>query len=105
MTMPLPHEQQLVAPKLAGAIKTNTYLEKLYLQNSNMQSGEVERLGESLRFNKCLKELDLESNFADIASLTALAGSLEPNKTLEVGAGLAVHVWTVQEFRCRGRAG
>ena len=85
MQMPLPHVEKRVAPKLVAAIGKNCYLEKLHLQNSMMQSGEVERLGDSIRVNKCLRELDIEQNFADIASLTSLAGSLEENKTLEVG--------------------
>ncbi|CAD7928380.1 unnamed protein product [Amoebophrya sp. A25] len=81
--MPPPDKEYRVAPKLAKAVGGNSYLQRLYLQNSTLQSGEADTLAGSLRSNSSLKELNLEGNFVDVSALSALADALLVNDGLE----------------------
>ncbi|CAD7927845.1 unnamed protein product [Amoebophrya sp. A120] len=82
--MPPPENEFRVAPKLCAAVGKNRFLERLYLQNSTLQSGEAEVLGKSLRDNGSLRELNIEGNYVDVSALCTIADSLSVNRSLEV---------------------
>eukprot|EP00929_Paragymnodinium_shiwhaense_P049301 TRINITY_DN24877_c0_g1_i1.p1 TRINITY_DN24877_c0_g1~~TRINITY_DN24877_c0_g1_i1.p1 ORF type:complete len:1063 (+),score=301.91 TRINITY_DN24877_c0_g1_i1:64-3252(+) len=79
LKMPLPHVEPRIAPKLAKAMAHNTYIEKLEMANSNLQRPQGVELAESLRTNRTLKILNVESNALDSESLMQIADALKMN--------------------------
>ncbi len=76
LQMPQPTVDIKVAPKLCKGIGHNKYLERMYIPNSGLYSGEAEVLAESLKLNKGLKELNIEGNFVDTTALCMMAEAL-----------------------------
>merc|ERR1712176_253718 len=60
--MPPPHIEARIAPKLMKAMESNTYIETLSLANSNLMKSQGHELAESLKVNKTLRAVNLESN-------------------------------------------
>merc|ERR1712232_1106475 len=69
MQMPLPHQEPRVSPKLMKALERNTYISTLSLQNSNMQKPDGMTMAQSLKENKTLVNLNIESNNLDSTSI------------------------------------
>jgi hypothetical protein len=79
MQMPLPHLEPRVAPKLMKALERNTYITTLNLSNANMQKPEGPTMAASLKVNKTLVHVNIESNNVDTASMCKLAEALKEN--------------------------
>lgn len=79
MHMPPPHEEKRIAPKLMAALKKNTHIEVMFLQNSNLQPAQGWQLGEALRENTTLRVLNVESNHLDSRSVCEIASAIRAN--------------------------
>merc|ERR1712232_1013200 len=79
--MPLPHEEQRVAPKLMKALETNTHIEFLSLTNSNLQKPQGHELAEALKKNCTLKSLNVENNCLDSHCLETIARAISTNSS------------------------
>lgn len=79
MTMPLPHMEPRIAPKLMKAMGHNTVITSLLLAHSNLQKPQGHELAESLQKNSTLKILNIESNSLDSDAITACATALNAN--------------------------
>jgi len=79
LSMPLPHLEPRIAPKLMKAVETNTSIVKLQLSHSNMQKPQGYELAESLKKNTTVQIINIESNSLDSGCLRAIANALEEN--------------------------
>lgn len=79
MHMPPGRVEKRIAPKLMQAVATNTHLEVLSLSNANVQRAEGLLLAESLRTNRTLLELNLESNWLDSSTVRELGLAVAAN--------------------------
>eukprot|EP00927_Polykrikos_kofoidii_P042272 TRINITY_DN36141_c0_g1_i1.p1 TRINITY_DN36141_c0_g1~~TRINITY_DN36141_c0_g1_i1.p1 ORF type:complete len:1188 (+),score=237.35 TRINITY_DN36141_c0_g1_i1:511-3564(+) len=77
--MPPPHVESRIAPKLMEAMKLNTHITSLSLNNSNLVKAQVFQLAEALEVNSTLRVLTLESNNLDSTALTRLAKAVMTN--------------------------
>jgi tropomodulin len=68
--------------KLFDGLKTNTYLEKLHISNTGLTDGPTAHLVQSLKANKTLTVLDMESNFISGVMIKNLVESLNENQTM-----------------------
>jgi len=84
LKMPLPHMEPRVAPKLCKALATNTRITSLLLPDSNFRAPQAHQLGESLKQNKTVKLVNIESNHIDSAGLKAIAIALKESKATAV---------------------
>merc|ERR1719503_234746 len=76
-----------ISPKLALAMEQNTFITELNLACSNLQGTEAACLAVSLRSNKALLKLNIDSNALQPLELESIAN----------GVGFAQ---TLQEIRC-----
>lgn len=85
LVMPLPHQEPRIAPKLMKAMAHNTCITQLHLNNSNLQKPQGHMLAQSLRVNKTLLVLGIETNNLDSAAITDLALALKesPDSNLQ----------------------
>mmetsp|Transcript_92263 Transcript_92263/g.192959 ORF Transcript_92263/g.192959 Transcript_92263/m.192959 type:complete len:1279 (+) Transcript_92263:137-3973(+) len=78
-TMPLPHIEPRIAPKLMKAIHTNTHCKRLKLSNSNLQKPQGQQLADALKDNKTIELLDIQSNCLDADKIKLIAEALTIN--------------------------
>jgi len=79
MHMPPAHVEPRIAPKLVNAMARNTHIEVLTLSNSNLQKAQGVELATSLRDNKTVKSVNLESNWLDSNAVRELAVAIKEN--------------------------
>lgn len=79
LTMPLPHTDPHIAPKLMRAIATNTHITCLSLAHSNMQILQGIELAESLRRNTTIRILNVESNSLNSDAVLAIVEAIGHN--------------------------
>jgi len=96
LSMPLPHEESRVAPKLMEALANNTHLEKLVLPGANMRVETGKELATALQTNTCLRFMNLESNHLDPQSLMDIADALRINP------GVPLETWKFANQSGRG---
>merc|ERR1719210_390193 len=77
ITMPLPHDEPRVAPKLMQAMATNTNITSLLLTDSNLRAPQAHQLAESLRQNHTLQVLHMEQNYIDSDAVRVIALALK----------------------------
>jgi len=82
--MPLPHVEPRIAPKLMKAMATNTNMTTLLLSNANLRKPQGAQLTESLKANKTLEVLNIESNFLDSDKIKHMAEALTMNKESKI---------------------
>merc|ERR1719329_1547110 len=87
LKMPAGDLHERISPKLVLAMEVNTVIEQLLLPCSNLQGTEAACLAVSLRSNKTLKVLNIDSNKLMPLELESMANAV----------GFAQ---TLQEFRC-----
>lgn len=80
LVMPLPHQEPRIAPKLMKAMAHNTVITQLHLNNSNLQKPQGHMLAQSLRENKTLLVLGIETNNLDSAAIMDLAVALKESE-------------------------
>lgn len=84
LSMPAPELEPRIMRTLVFALGGNTHLQRLQLSDSNLRGGaEARRLAESLRRNRTLRVLNIESNALEPADLQRIMQALESNRTLE----------------------
>jgi len=93
LKMPPGLEEPLISPKLAVAIGTNDQIEELLLASSNFQNLEAAVLAVSLRQNKKLRSLNIDSNTLRPLELESLCNGIAQQETP-----------TLAEFRCNNVA-
>merc|ERR1739836_57164 len=62
LKMPSGFEEPLISPKLAAAMAWNDQIEELLLPSTNFQNAEAAVLATSVRKNKTMRELNIDSN-------------------------------------------
>lgn len=84
LSMPAPEREPRIMRKLVTALGSNTHLEKLQLSDSNLRgAGEAQMLADSLRRNRTLRVLNIESNSLEPTDLQCIIQALASNQTLE----------------------
>jgi len=79
LTMPLPHLEPRIAPKLMKAIITNTNMTNLQLANSNLQRPQGHEMAIALKSNSAIKILNIESNNLDSECIREMVEALTEN--------------------------
>lgn len=84
MSMPAPEQEPRIMRTLVSALGGNTHLRRLQLSDSNLRgAAEAQRLAESLRVNRTLQVLNIESNALEPADLQCIIEALASNCALE----------------------
>eukprot|EP00929_Paragymnodinium_shiwhaense_P037631 TRINITY_DN20012_c0_g2_i1.p1 TRINITY_DN20012_c0_g2~~TRINITY_DN20012_c0_g2_i1.p1 ORF type:complete len:1125 (-),score=293.13 TRINITY_DN20012_c0_g2_i1:277-3651(-) len=83
--MPLPHQEPRIAPKLCKAMGHNTHITQLHLNNTMLQRPQGIQLADSLKTNKTLVVLGMETNNVDSTCIEAMARALgdSPDSNLQ----------------------
>jgi len=79
VSMPPPHIEERIAPKLVKAMATNTHIVQLSLANSNLMKPQGHQLAASLQQNKTIRIVNVECNFLDSAAVKEIAEKLSEN--------------------------
>lgn len=83
MSMPAPEQEPRIMRTLVSTLGGNTHLRTLQLSDSNLRgSAEAQRLAESLRVNRTLRVLNIESNALEPADLQCIIEALSSNRAL-----------------------
>lgn len=93
LKMPTGLEEPLISPKLAVAISTNDKIEELLLPSTNLQNHEAAVLAVSMRANKMIRSLNIDSNTLRPLELESLCHGIGAQETQ-----------TLAEFRCNNVA-
>jgi hypothetical protein len=93
LKMPSGLEEPLISPKLAVAIASNDQIEELLLPSTNLQNHEAAVFAVSLRQNKKVRVLNIDSNTLRPLELESLCHGIANQETP-----------TLQEFRCNNVA-
>jgi len=93
LKMPSGLDEPLISPKLAVAVASNDVIEELLLPSTNLQNPEAAVLAVSLRSNKKIRVLNIDSN------------TLRPHELESVCRGIAQQETpSLAEFRCNNVA-
>jgi hypothetical protein len=84
LQMPPPDHEPRVAPKLMKALERNTTITSLLLNNTNLNLKQGRALADSLRVNKTLKILNVDSNYLDASCIKDAATALLENKDSQI---------------------
>merc|ERR1712151_1333845 len=93
LKMPSGLDEPLISPKLAVAIGSNDKIEHLLLPSTNLQNPEAAVLAVSLRQNKNIKVLNIDSNTLRPLELESICNGIANQETP-----------TLSEFRCNNCA-
>eukprot|EP00450_Noctiluca_scintillans_P008915 CAMPEP_0194487986 /NCGR_PEP_ID=MMETSP0253-20130528/8081_1 /TAXON_ID=2966 /ORGANISM="Noctiluca scintillans" /LENGTH=566 /DNA_ID=CAMNT_0039328299 /DNA_START=56 /DNA_END=1756 /DNA_ORIENTATION=+ len=74
---------KMVAPKLVGAVATNTHVKRMILANANLQGADGRELGEALRQNSTLRGVDVSSNMLAPTDLEVIFRGAGDSTSLE----------------------
>jgi len=96
ISMPLPHEEPRVAPKLMQALVHNTHITQLHLTNANLQKPQGHQLAEALRTNTTLQVMGLEANNLDSAVIQDMAEAIKESPECNI------QQWRFNCQRCCG---
>ncbi|CAK9076496.1 unnamed protein product [Durusdinium trenchii] len=91
LKMPEGNVEPLISPKLAVAMESNTHIEHLLMGCTNLQDQEAAILAVSLRSNRSLKVLNIDTNVIQPLTLESIANGTSVNEAL-------------QELRCNNTA-
>mmetsp|Transcript_50611 Transcript_50611/g.114966 ORF Transcript_50611/g.114966 Transcript_50611/m.114966 type:complete len:596 (+) Transcript_50611:474-2261(+) len=82
--MPDPASCSFIAPKLVDALKTNTHLEILLLQDSNLHKSSGLTLADSLEHNHSLRIVNVEQNKLDSEVARRIGETLLANQSCKI---------------------
>jgi len=82
--MPLPQQQQRVAPKLMKALESNTALTHMKLSSTNLQKETGEELADAMRANTTLKVINVAKNHLDSECIMRMASQIKENTATSI---------------------